>query len=294
MNLKTDYIKKIGKKFRSKRGTTLIEMLATLAILAIVAVLSLQVVITAMEDYQCVRNISESQRSISLMQENFSKYLRNAVDIQLVDNSTSTFPSFANALADYVTARNGGADPLCDADTVATDEYNDYVLYRCGTFKYALAKYYTTYTKPDGTVISNFFVPVFTVDNIKEASFSFRSINGTSSPSNPDKQYMLDYVFTSPTNEEFRFIKGGNAAAIMPTDGSVTADANFIEAIANNTTKGDYSIMSGTILNNMYGNGYSTSTTTLRICEGITDTSGSNDGSFKNFIFIRTTPRVAI
>ena len=69
MNLKTDYIKRIGRKFRSKRGTTLIEMLATLAILAIIAVMSLQVVVTAMEDYQCVRNISESQRSISLMQE---------------------------------------------------------------------------------------------------------------------------------------------------------------------------------------------------------------------------------
>lgn len=294
MNLKTDYIKRIGRKFRSKRGTTLIEMLATLAILAIIAVMSLQVVVTAMEDYQCVRNISESQRSISLMQENFSKYLRNAVDIQLVDNSSSTFPTFANTLSDYVTDRNTGTDPLQDSDTVAADEYNDYVLYRCGTFKYALAKYYTTYTKPNGTIVSNYFVPVFTVDNIKEASFTFRSINGTGSPTSPDKQYMLDYVFTSPTNEEFRFIKGGNAAAIMPTDGSVTADANFIEAIANNTTKGDYSIMSGTILNNMYGNGYSTSTTTLRICEGITDTSGSNDGSFKNFIVIRTTPRVAI
>ena len=100
MNLKTDYIKRIGRKFRSKRGTTLIEMLATLAILAIIAVMSLQVVVTAMEDYQCVRNISESQRSISLMQENFSKYLRNAVDIQLVDNSSSTFPTFSNTLAD--------------------------------------------------------------------------------------------------------------------------------------------------------------------------------------------------
>lgn len=294
MNLKTDYIKKIGKKFRSKRGTTLIEMLATLAILAIVAVLSLQVIITAMEDYQCVRNISESQRSISLMQENFSKYLRNAVDIQLVDNSTSSYPTFANALSQYVNNRNSGTDPLCDADNVATDEYNDYVLYRCGTFKYALAKYYTTYTQPNGTVVSNFFVPVFTVDNIKEASFSFRSISGTGSPSSPDKQYMLDYVFTSPTNEEFRFIKGGNANAIMPMDGSVTTDTDFISVIHNNTTKGDYSIMSGTILNNMYGSGYSTSTTTLRISEGITDPSGSNDGSFKNFIFIRTTPRVAI
>ena len=135
---------------------------------------------------------------------------------------------------------------------------------------------------------------MFTVDNIKEASFSFRSINGTSSPSNPDKQYMLDYVFTSPSNEEFRFVKGGNANTIMPMDGSVTTDAGFIEAIHNNTTTGDYSIMSGTILNNMYGSGYSTSTTTLRISEGITDSSGSNDGSFKNFIFIRTTPRVAI
>ena len=48
MNLKTDYIKRIGRKFRSKRGTTLIEMLATLAILAIIAVMSLQVVVTAM------------------------------------------------------------------------------------------------------------------------------------------------------------------------------------------------------------------------------------------------------
>lgn len=265
--LKTDAIKRLGKKAKSKRGATLIEMVATLAILTIVATLSLEAMFIARSEQSRITNISESQRSISLMQENLNKYLKTAVDIELCDGYTGE-ATIDNAINKYTNDRNSSSDPLQDKDNPpvsgSTDDYNDYVFYRSGTFSYTLAKFYRYHGAE-----SNVFVPIFTVDNIKELKFSFKKLNS----SGGTEQYMLDYAITSPTNDEF-------------TEGNAIANADNIQ-------KGEYSIATGTILNNMYGSSVSTAVSSMRISEGL-ESNGSNDGSDKHFLFIRTTPKVAI
>ena len=51
MNTKSGTIRRIGKKAKSKRGATLVELIATVAILAIVSSLSFQAIFIASE--QC-------------------------------------------------------------------------------------------------------------------------------------------------------------------------------------------------------------------------------------------------
>ncbi len=264
---KTDAIRRLGKKAKSKRGATLVEMVATLAILTIVATLSLEAMFIARSEQSRITNISESQRSISLMQENLNKYLKTAVDIELCDGYASA-STIDDAIIQYTSDRNSGSDPLQDYDNPpisgSADNYNDYIFYRSGTFSYTLAKYYRYHGAN-----SNVFVPIFTVDNIKELKFSFKKLISSGSA----EQYMMDYAITSPTNDEF-------------TEGSAIANADNIQ-------KGEYSIATGTILNNIYGSGVSTAVSSMRISEGLIS-DGSNDGSDKHFLFIRTTPKVAI
>ena len=75
MNTKSGTIRRIGKKAKSKRGATLVELIATVAILAIVSSLSFQAIFIASEEYQRATKISECQRSVSLMQRNLDKYI---------------------------------------------------------------------------------------------------------------------------------------------------------------------------------------------------------------------------
>lgn len=274
----TDKIKRMGKKAKSKRGATLIEMVATVAILSIVATMSLQSMFMAAEEYRRVDNLSQAQRSISLMQENFSKYAKTAVNVELV-NRWSGEANISDAINKFVDEKNAPAslDPLCDSeDSTHNDKYNDYILYRSGTFAYTLAKY-----QRFAVGGSSAFIPIFTVENIKEINFNFKGILSTRDASG-NEQYMLDFTITSPTNEEIKIQKSVQNSGLPATD--------LDNAIRNNIGGGDYSISTGTILNNMFGT-YSTSVPTMRISEGLTST-GSDD-SDKNFVFIRTTPKVA-
>lgn len=271
---RTDAIKRFGKKAKSKRGATLIEMVATVAILSIVATLSFEAMFIAADEQRRINNLSESQRSISLMQENLNKYLKTAVTIELC-NSYASEPTIDDALQQFANDKNSSpvaTEHLQDHDnpppTGAVDDYNDYVFYRSGTFKYTLAKYHRYHGG-----VSNVFVPIFTVENIKESKFSLKplhSVNGT------NKQYIMDYAITSPTHDEF--IEGK----------AIDDPARILE----NIQKGEYSIASGTILNNIYGS-MAIATSSLRISEGL-ESDGGNDGSDKHFVFIRTTPKVAI
>ena len=79
----------------------------------------------------------------------------------------------------------------------------------------------------------------------------------------------------------------------MPDENSPTGyDEEFKNVLLNNLGAGDYNVLTGTVLNNMYGD-YSTAVTSLRISEGMTD-AGTFDGSHKNFVFIRTYPKADI
>lgn len=261
----TDTIKRIGKKAKSKRGTTLIEMMATVAILSIVATMSLQAMFIAAEEYRKTKNLSEAQRSISLMQRNINRYLKGAVDVKLVDSSSYPGSTMIDKVNAYIDDRNGSPDIMNDSEHPRIgqpdDEFDDLILYRKDVFTYALAKY-NRYS----TSIAD--AEIFSVENIKEMNFRFYGLTSTVSASG-DMQYMLDYTITSPTNSEM-------------------IEKN---AIVTETAGGDYSIASGMIMNNMYGS-YSTAVSTLRISEGL-NADGSSDSSKYNFIVFRVRPQKA-
>ncbi len=295
INWKTDYIKRISRKIKSKKGTTLVEMIATVAILSIVASLSLQALVMAREENRRVDNVSVAQRSISLLQENFNKYLRNAIKIEMIDTDItySGCNTVEDALREFVMSRTDVSTPeedrLADAEaTTDPDEYNDYFLYRSGTFSYTLAKFRKSYTAADGTIKTNAIVPIFEVSNIKEIQFSLKALEGTKIGT--DTYYVLDYVATAPTNEELVMTKSKSDEGFIP--GNWTSNSEFISVMQNNLDKSLYSINSGTILNNMYGSGGS-GTASLKISEGLKDET-TFDTTFKNFVFIRTLPKADV
>ncbi len=291
MKHKTDYIRRLGKKCRSKRGTTLVELIATVAILSIVATFSLQAIMIAHEENTRVNNISLSQRSISLMQENFNVYVKNAVEVELVKvtQPIGTVGTVQAAINNFINERTAATPPdnFRDFDTDPSDEYNDYILYRSGVFQYTLAKY-------NKATMS--FQGIFTVDDIKEINFSFKVITGSLNGSKKD--YALDYVISSPVGRESVFVKTNSDDVKSKWNTPWVYESEFQEAIVNNLTEGDYSVVTGTVLNNMYGD---TSTASdLRISEGYTEAGGvgggvsSNDGSYRNFVFIRILPKVGV
>jgi len=296
MKYSTDYIRRLGKRVtRSKRGSTLVELIATLAILSIVATFSLQAIMIAHEESIRVNNVSVSQRSISLMQENLNKYVKNTVEIDLVNvaENIDTTGTFQKALNDYILTRNTATPPrpFMDHDTSPdTDNYDDYVLYRSGTFSYTLAKYSKVAMK---------FQPVFTVDDIKEINFTFKLLTGTQGAGKGD--YEVDYVISSPTGKESVFVKGGGSSELRAkANAPWTYGDDFKQTVKDNLTKGDYSIITGTVLNNMYGD--TSTASSVRISEGFTtntsasnyDASKDNDGSYRNFIVMRILPKTAV
>ncbi len=291
MKHKTDYIRRLGKKFRSKRGTSLVELIATVAILGIVATFSFQAIIIANDENTRVNNISVSQRSISLMQKNFNLYVKNAVEIELVNvtEPISTVGTVEVAINKFVDERTAATPPdhFRDFDTDPSDEYNDYILYRSGVFQYTLAKYNKATMK---------FTSVFSVDDIKEINFSFKVLTGTVNGSKKD--YALDYVISSPTSRESVFVTTNSDNVKSKWSTPWVYEEDFQKAIVNNITEGAYSVITGTVLNNMYGD--TSTASNLRISEGYTETGGvgggvsSNDGSYRNFVFIRILPRVGV
>ena len=294
MKFKTDYIRRIGKKMKSKRGTTLVEMIATVAILSIVATMSLQAMVIANEEYRRVDNTSASQRSVSLMQKNFNAYLKNATEVQLVDYSADvTVNNVTEAITKFRDERTEG---FSDSEyTLNPGEYNDYILYRSGAFEFTLSKYYVKYPADPSAPTSknNTFVSVFTVTNVKEINFALKTLSATQDTA-ANIQYELDYIVTAPTSKELVYTKSdSNRALYLPDENSPTGyDEEFKNVLLNNLGAGDYNVLTGTVLNNMYGD-YSTAVTSLRISEGMTD-AGTFDGSHKNFVFIRTYPKADI
>lgn len=256
----TKTIERLGKKAKSKRGSTLVELIATVAILSIVATLSLQAMFMAAEEYRRAKNISEAQRSISLLQKNLNSYVRNATQIEFLEAAPGD--TVEQTIANFINSRNAPSStkPLKDHETVDTDKYNSYFLCRSGTFSYTLYRY----SKYDAN-----YKAIFTVENIKEINFFFKSLESTRD-AGANLQYMLDYTITSPTNKE------------------IIEKAVVSEDIAN----GDYSISSGVILNRMYGSFSSGGTVKMRMSEGYLP-GGTTDNSKSNVLFIETVPKIA-
>lgn len=259
MLLKTDAIRRLGKKSKSKRGATLVELIATVAILAIVASLSFQAIFIASEEYRRVTKLSECQRSISLMQENFNRYVKTAVKIELKSYSTATNINQAvnNLKAELIAA----GDRLQDAENNSSDTYVDYIL--CAYVPDPANPNILGFRLMKFNSGTNDFDNVFSVDNIKEMNFCLRKMNSSAAVTG-NSTYLLDYTMTSMTNFEIINRSIDNSLA----------------------DKSNYSVVSGVILNNIKD---------LAIPSGILTI--NNDSATNNkthFVYIRTTKRNAI
>lgn len=264
---KTNAMKHLTKKCKSKRGATLIELIATIAILSIVASLSLEAMAIAGEEFRRVKALSECERSVSLFQENVNLYAKNATSIDLKDNSAEGFTDIYAALTKY---RNDNT--LQDAENDSNDKYIDIFIFRSGEMTYKIVKY------DKSLPLSYPFKEIVTLDGIKEINWYCGPSASASAGSKIN--YILDYAVISPTDFELLY-------SSKPGD---TFDKNEYS-----NKEGAYSVMTGTILNNMSSG---PSTTQLRMSE---DTStfpitANNPFPYKgdtNFVVIRTVPRVA-
>lgn len=263
---KTSSMKRLTKKFKTKRGATLIEMIATVAILSIVASLSFEAMFMAGEEYRRVARVADCERSISLMQENLNLYVKNAVDIKFYDNSADPSATFESTINNYFSTRTD----LQDAVNQTDHQYIDLILYRSGPFHYTLAKYtLITGHNPE-------WEPILKVNNIKEINFSMKEL--TSSFHDGAKQsYLFDYAIMAPTGFEMDYAKDDEVDQAVDSSGY-------------SNKEGIYSVMTGTVINNMET--WTGSTNQLRICENVT-ASGLEYKGDCNFVVIRTVPREA-
>lgn len=274
-------MKRLKRKVKSRRGATLVELIATMTILTIVASLSFEAMFIAAEEYRRVASLSECERSISLLQENLNLYVKNASYIRLVDaNTDPKYDSCAtvdDAMKTYILAAEEETvkyDDMQDAENVDTDQYIYIFLYRSGPFTYKLAKYteidelgFGGYKKDISTII--------TVDNIKEINFNVRQLVS----SYGSKSWLFDYAIMSPTDFEMIYSK----------DGTLADDSLKTEDYDNN--QGAYSVLTGTVINNDVEG---TSAGELRICENLPAAPPSRPDTYdgtRNFVVIRTVPR---
>ncbi|MEE1124797.1 MAG: type II secretion system protein [Acutalibacteraceae bacterium] len=273
--LKTKAMKRLTKNVKSKRGATLVELIATVAILTIVASLSLEAMYIAAEEFRRVESISECERSISLLQDNLNLYAKNATYIKLVDNSASGNLNVFDDMYDYRKEVTLNApidyDDLEDAENNSNHNYIYVVLYRepDNPFTYTLAKY----TKKTSEMPK--WEPIVSISNIKEINFSIKKLQS----SHNSNSWLFDYAVIAPTEFEMLYTKAN------------TLKEDSLDTDKYSNTEGAYSVMSGTVINNEVKG---TSTSQLRMCENLpaTATRGAYDGS-RNFIVIKTVPREA-
>lgn len=262
---KTKAIKRLSKNIRSKRGATLVELIATVAILSIVASLSLQAIIVAAEESQRVKIISESQRAISLIEQQINTYARNATRIDMVTYNVPSTGNINNAITSYVNDRNLDGDPFHDDEVDESrhtkDDDGDYILYWSGEGATANSKgFNVTLAKFDkDEITSNKFKKIIHVDNIKELNFKLRRLQSDNGRTT-NHSYVLDYTLISPTGFEI----------IDQTVDSTGASAN----------SGAYSVFSGVVLNNLRDS-LSASGDILKISKPVEESDGS-----KNYCFI--------
>lgn len=255
MLLKTDAIRRLGKKSKSKRGATLVELIATVAILAIVASLSFQAIFIASEEYRRVTKLSECQRSISLMQENLNRYAKTAVKVGLI----SSYDSAANinqAVNDFRSDLIAAGDNFQDAENNSSDTYVDYIL--CANVPDPVNEpdiLEFRFMKYNGS--TNVFDTVFSVDNIKEMNFDLKLLGSSAHPADKET-ILLDYTMTSMTTFE------------------------IINRSIESSNQSEYAVISGIVLNNIKGS--PASAASLRI----------NKDNKTHFVYIRTTKRNAI
>ncbi len=119
------------KKFRSKKGMTLVELVVTIAILGIVSGFSLTIVVTAMNNYSEAAIVQGDQDTALMIEEFIVRQARVASKIQfvenddLVDNGTGSIEPKNNKQGYYIAKVGTNVETFVYAiEDAATGEYN--------------------------------------------------------------------------------------------------------------------------------------------------------------------------
>jgi len=124
------------KKFRSKKGLTLVELIVTVAILGIVSGFSLTIVVTAMNNYTEAAMVKKEQDEALMIEEYIVRQARVAEKVVFVENDDfKTYPDYPDSVAPdkaksaiqgYYIAKVGTTIETFDyaKEDVSTGEYN--------------------------------------------------------------------------------------------------------------------------------------------------------------------------
>ncbi len=118
------------KKFKSKKGMTLVELVVTIAILGIVSGFSLTIVVTAMNNYSQAAIVEDEQNTALMIEEFIVRQARVASKIQFVENddlesSAGSVKPKANKQGYYIAKVGKNVETFTYAkEDTTTGEYN--------------------------------------------------------------------------------------------------------------------------------------------------------------------------
>ncbi len=124
------------RKFRSKKGLTLVELVVTVAILGIVSGFSITIVVTAMNNYSEAAIVEKEQDTALMIEEYIVRHARVASKVVFIENddlkTDTSYPDSVvpdknkKELQGYIIAKVGKSVETFDyaKEDIATGEYN--------------------------------------------------------------------------------------------------------------------------------------------------------------------------
>lgn len=182
--MKSPFTKRIQafakKHCKSKHGSTLIELIATVAILGILSTVCLSALYSVSSLFTKVNNTSLSQRTCALVQQNLAMYANSATMCK--SYTRSTLPTVrgisSNEMQDCDDPNNTTKTPVC--------QYNDYIIRAKSDGVIEIAKF-------DATLSPNGFTTVTKLSDVKEIQFKVVQLSSSDG-------FILTYKITTTTD----------------------------------------------------------------------------------------------
>lgn len=164
----------------TKTGSTLVELIAVVAILGIISAGVFTTLFSVSNLYKKVNDVSSSQRISALVHENLSLYANTAVNIKSKGKADLNSPS----LYDITSKPNG----FQDADNYSSHDYVDYFIRSVSAGEIEICKFNAV------SIGGSYgYKTVVQISGVKEITFNVVSLNSSSGYS------MLNYSVTTET-----------------------------------------------------------------------------------------------
>ena len=162
----SDTLKRLSKQCtKTKKGSTLVELICTIAILAIVSTICLSSLYSLSSIAEKGQNISVAQRSCSLFSEQFAVYAKNSPYIQLYNSMPVDFYGYNSA------APSPNITDLMDADVPTMGDYDEFLIYEGSQPNTIVFAKFNGGIKP---FTPNSFEVINKIDNIKSIEFNHK------------------------------------------------------------------------------------------------------------------------